>query len=868
MKLINTSFNELIKDKKLTFLVGAGCSVNPPSSLPTGNEMMNDIIDFSCSENFKDAIKKLITEKILRFEQLVEIFIEFLDKNVHCIDFFSECKYPNSIHLFLAQMIRRGHFVITTNFDSLIEYSLIESGIPKDKILPVITKNEFLRWTNPYEIFDGGKFSVYKIHGSPIDIIKNTSKEELRDSLIVTIRSFVKNKKGLNIFELEPYKQEAVENLLKNRTLVVMGYSGSDDFDIIPTLESVKGIDEIIWIDHDNTQDLKIWELEEFDGEDIDKTLFRFKKGNRDIKIFKVKGITENLISQETKMINLSERFELKPIHWLSSKLITPPKIAKLQMCYLILIKFSLLTKALACVNKILGIANNILDSYWQSVGYSNKGNILMIQGNLDGALECFDKAYEIIKMNPPLSKHLGMILFNKGKVLLRRGQLKKAKKIYEEALELAKAMNNEVMEANISIGLGTISRTLGNNDISEQYFQTTLSLFEKNNDVIGKSVVLLHLALNYRLKGHYEQEKKHIEFAILVSEKLNSRYYLSACYTELAHHYSNFNDLENALHYYKKALNLAIDMENRNRQADILRSIGNLFSQKGRLSEALEKYEESYQINTEIGSKQGESVNLEDMGYVFERNGDISTAIKYYRKALEINQEIGNYGKILNNYNSLGLAYHKMKKIDEALENYRICEEMMKNVDDPLVLCNFYLKFSSILIELSKNDEASKYLTLAKELCDKFPNKLNLMHLNANLGKLREKKGDYKKSIFYYKKALKIAGENDFKRDEARYLNKLGLLYKKLGNFDKALDNYEKALSITKILNDHYGEANILFNIGSICNKKSDFNKALKKFLDAKHLIDEHKINDIELKNKINKAIEEARKNINWKKA
>lgn len=70
MKLINTSFNELIKDKKLTFLVGAGCSVNPPSSLPTGNEMMNDIIDFSCSENFKEDIKKLIFRKILRFEQL------------------------------------------------------------------------------------------------------------------------------------------------------------------------------------------------------------------------------------------------------------------------------------------------------------------------------------------------------------------------------------------------------------------------------------------------------------------------------------------------------------------------------------------------------------------------------------------------------------------------------------------------------------------------------------------------------------------------------------------------------------------------------------------------------------------------------
>jgi len=216
MKLVNTSLNKLIQDKNLTFLIGASCSVNTPSCLPTGKEMMEDIVEFSCYERFKEDLKNLIDKNGLRFEQLVEIFTEFIDKNLHCIDFFSECKYPNSIHLLLACMIEKGNFVITTNFDSLIEFALIKIGISRDLILPVITKDEFQLYEDPYENFKKSKFSIYKIHGSPLDIIKNTSKTELRQSLVIITKSFVRNKKGLDIFELEPYKQKAIENLLKN----------------------------------------------------------------------------------------------------------------------------------------------------------------------------------------------------------------------------------------------------------------------------------------------------------------------------------------------------------------------------------------------------------------------------------------------------------------------------------------------------------------------------------------------------------------------------------------------------------------------------------------------------------------------------
>ncbi|GAH19880.1 unnamed protein product, partial [marine sediment metagenome] len=42
MKLTNLSLKDLITEKgKLTFLIGAGCSVDPPSCQPAGKTMMN-----------------------------------------------------------------------------------------------------------------------------------------------------------------------------------------------------------------------------------------------------------------------------------------------------------------------------------------------------------------------------------------------------------------------------------------------------------------------------------------------------------------------------------------------------------------------------------------------------------------------------------------------------------------------------------------------------------------------------------------------------------------------------------------------------------------------------------------------------------
>ena len=78
------SLKELLSaNKNYTFLVGAGCSIDSPSCLPAGMQMMKAMLKHSCADS--EVQKILNNPKILqnlRFEQLVEIIQRRLDPDL------------------------------------------------------------------------------------------------------------------------------------------------------------------------------------------------------------------------------------------------------------------------------------------------------------------------------------------------------------------------------------------------------------------------------------------------------------------------------------------------------------------------------------------------------------------------------------------------------------------------------------------------------------------------------------------------------------------------------------------------------------------------------------------------------------------
>jgi len=467
MRLTNLTIRDLITpDSKLTFLAGAGCSIDPPSCLPAGRAMMDAIIDYTCAEFEIEGIKKL---KNLRFEALVEIVRENLDKELKIIDYYGLCDKPNTQHFFLAEMIKNGQFVMTTNFDFLIEYALRQLGVPDDDIIPVITREDFVEYQDPYEQLEKGKKIVYKIHGSTKNII---TEKPTRDSLIATIQAFGSNKEGENVFQLESFKQPAFANITENRSLVIVGYSGSDDFDIVPTLQVLKNLNNIIWINYVQDDEGKelIYEItadvidntEELDK--VDQILVEIKRMNNKVPVYKVNANTHRIVNEifDAKPKLSSEKFSINALDWLKKNIRLPSEMIKYYISYKIYWDLDIYNKAMMCSENIFRISEELGDLSGKATALNNIGMIYRAQGNYSEALKRFEEALQIDEQLDKLSGK-ATALNNIGMIYRAQGKYSEALRRFEDALKIYGQLGNLNKKAIALDNIGGIHFAHGN---------------------------------------------------------------------------------------------------------------------------------------------------------------------------------------------------------------------------------------------------------------------------------------------------------------------------------------------------------------------------------------------------------------------
>ncbi len=233
---------------KWCFLAGAGISIDPPSGLPSGQQYIKMILSRIVPNELQDTIiglmepsraGEILAGNFLRFEQLMEFIREF-DSDLEILEGFKSYTEPNFNHYFLAHMLVNQHSVFTTNFDSLIEYALLRIGQSKKRISPIILESDL-------EVSeDQQKIHVYKLHGSVINVI---SEENTRGSLQASITQIAGDKGEL--FTLEKWKIELLTAHLQSSDLMVLGYSGLDELDVIPSLVKIPSDKRVIWIAHE-----------------------------------------------------------------------------------------------------------------------------------------------------------------------------------------------------------------------------------------------------------------------------------------------------------------------------------------------------------------------------------------------------------------------------------------------------------------------------------------------------------------------------------------------------------------------------------------------------------------------------------------
>ncbi|MFX0094730.1 MAG: tetratricopeptide repeat protein, partial [Candidatus Hodarchaeota archaeon] len=466
-----------------------------PSCLPSGYQITKVILERSIPASERESVLQLMNPEreglrnpgdFLRFEQLMEYLQDLYDPELHTLDGYASCRTPNFNHLFLAHMLQQGHPVVTTNFDNLIEYALLESKVPRNRVFPVIHRQDWE--TQPQR----GNFYIYKLHGSIIDI--RTDKDS-RESLQATLTQISRDKG--ESFRLEPWKQKVFQSLNQSYDIIVLGYSGLDDFDVLPNLWSIPSSKRIIWITHDSNRS-------------IDNIKIEMVQDNASFVPSNTDRIARNLLT----FIQYQTR---KPANLIRITVDTGSLLEWLWDLYLKKDKPSL--KIDPCPDQSFILPDFDLPTPYQ---WYLTGQIFSDRQFPSKSLTAYQTALKAAQSTNN-RRLIGACQNNIGLLLRAQGRIKEALSYYEQALEIDKELGDLRRQAIRFTNIGHILYSQGKTEEALNYFHQALKIDEQQKNLEGKASSLNNIAMILYNKGKVEEALKNFHQALKIDEQLGN---------------------------------------------------------------------------------------------------------------------------------------------------------------------------------------------------------------------------------------------------------------------------------------------------------------------------------------------------------
>jgi NAD-dependent SIR2 family protein deacetylase len=237
-------------------VVFCGAGISKESGLPLATELQEEILHLTvriddytktiiARENKSESARTIelqvkkndLCRSLLSARLPFEFFFEILSQVgdiENLVEVFSAGQ-PNINHVTLARLVKEGYLktICTTNFDVLLEQALLNEGL--------VQNVDFYVYARPGEIeqidWDSNVTKIIKLHGTCEDF----------ESISVTL-------KNVSARALSSSRRVAVDQIFSkgsHEMILLLGYSCSDHFDIIPQIRaSHKTEKQIVLVNH------------------------------------------------------------------------------------------------------------------------------------------------------------------------------------------------------------------------------------------------------------------------------------------------------------------------------------------------------------------------------------------------------------------------------------------------------------------------------------------------------------------------------------------------------------------------------------------------------------------------------------------
>ncbi len=602
----------------LCFLVGAGISVDKPCSLPTGYEFMRSALHRLIPEEEQENIIALMDPDregsrgpgdFLRFEQLLQYLQGWFDPDLHFLDCFADLSTPNLNHLFLAYMIKSHHLVFTTNFDSMIEHALLETRTPKPQIFPIIHKEDWEKHVKENDC------CVYKLHGSLIDY---RTMNDCRETIQATLEQIAQMKEG-NIFTLEAWKRNVLQAAVQTHNLVVSGYSGLDDFDILPTLWSIPSPRKLIWINHAPSVDVQDAMVNVIRTTSPNMSTGRDEPSDRtggNLLSFVEKGARhpDNVVwikVNTSRLVEwLWERYIHRPlplnISFASPSAsrplvpdITLSELGKWTLTGMILHDRQMRSQCLKALQTALSYSHGQWKQEWtrqdalnqyvvetdelklQSACINNIGVFLLEDNRLDEAAALFKRSLNLTERMGDIQGRY-TYLGNLGIIYKEQNKLQEALEHFHQALTLAESIGDLQSKSTYLSHIGFIREKQQEPD-ALQYYMEALKIDEQLGDMAGKATRLNLIGVLHQNSNSYDKALDLYRQALEIDESLGNLRGTASCLFNIASVAEVQGQLDKAIEYYQRAADVYTVLEDLDGKTDSMEAIADLLDKQGR---------------------------------------------------------------------------------------------------------------------------------------------------------------------------------------------------------------------------------------------------------------------------------------------
>lgn len=234
------------------------------------------------------------------------------------------------------------------------------------------------------------------------------------------------------------------------------------------------------------------------------------------------------------------------------------------------------------------------LEPHLQVMANNRLGMIRDENRDYNGAIEYYQKAFDLAKKIPAGNKIMSRIIHDLGAAHRDNGNLEQAEKLLTESLRLAAEEGDSSGLAVGSNSLGTLYRRQRENYKAIDSFQKSLEYLKLGGDTYRPAQVYNNLGISYRELSDWKKSREYFDKSLNITRKVDDKFGQAKTLNNLMTVYRNLKENEQAIKAAEQAIGLFAEIHDTFNVAVTKRNLGRLYRKMKQRNLAVQAFTEA----------------------------------------------------------------------------------------------------------------------------------------------------------------------------------------------------------------------------------------------------------------------------------